>query len=169
MTKLPPLIPDEAVDKLVPYVIAYISTPGKYDFSNSINTKAVFAAKPSVSFNEKTGVLTLSGKVSADEVMFAHLENEDKITSVVAAAGTVLPESCADLFADFGGVKTIDLTNADTSNVTDMAGMFSGCTSIETLDLRSFDTGKVTDMYRMFEGMWAEPFQRWRKAPCFTS
>ena len=47
-------------------------------------------------------------------------------------------------------LATVDLSNFDTSNVTDMRSMFSSCSSLTTLDLSNFDTSKVTSMRSMF-------------------
>ena len=44
----------------------------------------------------------------------------------------------------------IDLSNFDTSKVTNMGYMFGGMRSLTTLDLSNFDTSKVTDMGYMF-------------------
>ena len=44
---------------------------------------------------------------------------------------------------------TLDLNNFDTSNVTNMSSMFSFCQAT-SIDLSSFDTSKVTDMHYMF-------------------
>ena len=46
----------------------------------------------------------------------------------------------------------LDLSNFDTSQVTDMSYMFSGCSSFTSLDLSNFDTSQVTDMSYMFSG-----------------
>lgn len=43
----------------------------------------------------------------------------------------------------------LDLTDFDTSNVTDMSGMFQGLRAT-SVDLSSFNTSKVTNMSRMF-------------------
>ena len=48
--------------------------------------------------------------------------------------------------------KILDLSNFNTSAVTDMDGMFYGCKSLNYLDLSSFDTSKVTYMISMFDG-----------------
>ena len=45
--------------------------------------------------------------------------------------------------------KSINFSSFDTSKVTDMGGMFARCQA-KSLDLSSFDTSKVTDMYAMF-------------------
>jgi len=50
-------------------------------------------------------------------------------------------------------ILEIDLSNFDTSKVTNMSGMFSIMPSLTTLDISSFDTSKVTDMGFMFSGM----------------
>ena len=44
----------------------------------------------------------------------------------------------------------LDVSNFDTSNVTDMSSMFDGCESLQKLDVSNFDTSNVTDMYGMF-------------------
>ena len=109
------------------------------------------------SFNELTGVLTLSGNVNADEVKaFGKLNynNYDSpITSVVCEPGTVLPKDCRDLFYGYNNVKVIDFFNADTSLVTDTPGMFGLCEKLTTIYVNSnWNLGKVTDSYGMFSG-----------------
>ena len=47
-------------------------------------------------------------------------------------------------------ISEIDLSNYDTSEITDMSSMFSDCTSLVSLDLGGFDTSRVTDMNCMF-------------------
>ena len=55
--------------------------------------------------------------------------------------------------AGLTGLESIDFTDVNTSNITDMYQMFAGCSSIKSLDLSSWDTSKVTNMYQMFAGM----------------
>ena len=45
---------------------------------------------------------------------------------------------------------SLDLSNFDTSNVTDMASMFYSCRGLTELDLSNFDTANVTNMRYMF-------------------
>ncbi len=45
---------------------------------------------------------------------------------------------------------SLNLSNFDTSNVTDMSMMFYDCETLTSLDLSNFDTSKVTNMYGMF-------------------
>lgn len=55
------------------------------------------------------------------------------------------------MFDTCRNLTTLDLSNFDTSSVTDMRNMFSTCNDLKTLDLSNFDTSNVTDMYGMFK------------------
>ena len=50
-------------------------------------------------------------------------------------------------------ILELDLSNFNTSQVTDMQYMFYGMSSLVTLDLSNFNTSQVTDMQYMFHGM----------------
>ncbi len=47
-------------------------------------------------------------------------------------------------------LANLDLTNFNTSSVTDMSYMFYYCSSLTSLDVSNFDTSNVTNMFRMF-------------------
>ena len=54
------------------------------------------------------------------------------------------------MFRDSYHLIKLDLSNFDTSNVTNMGSMFRGCESLKELDLSHFDTSNVTIMGAMF-------------------
>ena len=56
-----------------------------------------------------------------------------------------------NLFSYLTNLKSIDLSNFDTSDVTNMNGMFMGCSSLTSIDVNNFNTSKVTDMAFMFD------------------
>ena len=58
-----------------------------------------------------------------------------------------------EMFRDMHSLTTLDLSNFDTSNVTDMVYMFDNMRSLTTLNLSNFDTSKVTGMSHMFDNM----------------
>ena len=58
--------------------------------------------------------------------------------------------SMVDLFYQCSNLETIDLTNVNTSNVTDMTRIFGICSNLKSLDVSNFDTSKVTSMSGMF-------------------
>ena len=57
--------------------------------------------------------------------------------------------SCYSMFHDYKGTS-LDLTNFDTHNITNMGSMFANCSNLESLNLENFDTHNVTDMSYMF-------------------
>ena len=78
-------------------------------------------------------------------------ENEGKYKLYIGGNGGVIANSNSSyLFNGFSGVTKMNLSNLDTSKVTNMSIMFSDCTKLTELDLSNFDTSSVTTMYRMF-------------------
>ena len=77
----------------------------------------------------------------------------NKIAIMGQDDGVVAPYDSSSLF-DFGTnhkiLKLLDLSNFDTSNVTDMSWMFADCSGLTELSLSNFDTSRVTDMNCMF-------------------
>ena len=55
-----------------------------------------------------------------------------------------------NLSGNGGFLNSLDVSNLDTSQVTDMNGMFRDCWSLTSLDVSHFDTSQVTDMNYMF-------------------
>ena len=57
------------------------------------------------------------------------------------------------MFSFMSNLATLNLSNFDTSRVTDMQYMFSYASNLTSLNLSNFDTSKVTNMRYMFYGM----------------
>ena len=57
------------------------------------------------------------------------------------------------MFYDMRNLTTLNISNFDTSQVTDMSYMFMHMSSLTTLDLSNFNTSKVTDMREMFQNV----------------
>lgn len=60
------------------------------------------------------------------------------------------PKDMSYLFKWYSGLKTMDLSWLDTSEVEQMVQMFNRCLTLKELDISSFDTSRVTDMREMF-------------------
>ena len=57
------------------------------------------------------------------------------------------------MFFDCNNLTKLDLSNFDTSKVTDMSGMFAWCSNnLTSINLSNFDTSKVIEMNNMFDG-----------------
>ena len=76
-------------------------------------------------------------------------ENRESIKTV-SFKDVVKPVSTAYWFFWCENLTDVDLTNLDTSAVTNMYGMFTSCSSLTSLDVSSFDTSAVTNMTSMF-------------------
>ena len=55
-----------------------------------------------------------------------------------------------DMFSYCANLTSLDVSELDTSNVTNMNHMFAGCKSLPSLDVSGFDTSNVTNMNHMF-------------------
>ena len=56
------------------------------------------------------------------------------------------------MFGSCSALTTLDVSNFDTKNVTDISFMFSNCKALTTLDLSSFNTQNVDYMEGIFDG-----------------
>ena len=64
-----------------------------------------------------------------------------------------LNEDSNRMFRDLSNLISLDVSNFDTSRVTNMEAMFAGMSNLTSLNLSNFDTSKVTRMNSMFEGV----------------
>ena len=97
-------------------------------------------------FDESTSTLHLRGNVNKTNVQ----SYKNSAVTVVADNGATLPQDSSNLFDSFGVVTSIDLSNADTSSVTNMHRMFRSCSELTALNLSGFNTSSVEDMSSMF-------------------
>jgi len=81
--------------------------------------------------------------------MFGSCTNLTNINMAGFNFGTA---SMNNLFSNLSNLETIDLSNANTSNVGNMSGLFLNCTGLESVDVSSLDTSNVTNMGSMFLG-----------------
>lgn len=56
------------------------------------------------------------------------------------------------MFKDCYGLHDLDISALDTKNVTDLSSMVEGCSGLKTIDVSKLDTSSVTNMSCMFEG-----------------
>lgn len=92
-----------------------------------------------------------SGKVYAPincYMYFSNLTNAIKID--LSNFDTSKVTNMQDLFSHCTSLVYLNIENFNTLNVTDMGGMFYYCESFTSLDLSMFDTSNVTSMQRMF-------------------
>jgi len=106
---------------------------------------------------DNTGTLHLSaGTLNTTTKMtspWSTYQSQIKKVSFDGSVTTVDNASLAGLFNGLDQVTAIDnLTDLDTSKVTDMSNMFQGMTALTTIDVSKFNTDKVIRMTNMFSG-----------------
>ena len=119
---------------------------GTYSFTmpkKDVTVSAEFALKNKCIFDEDTKTLYLRGEVVKSDVK-NYLKSG--VLHVIAETGTVLPADCSTLFMDFASVQDIDLSNADTSNVINMANMFCNGISLTSINLSSFSMDSMSSV-----------------------
>lgn len=87
------------------------------------------------------------------QTLLGTFENCKKLTGLdVSNLNTSSVTNMNNMFEQCESLSTVWLTNFDTSNVTEMNYMFRECKNLTSLDLSSFNTGNVTDINYMFYG-----------------
>ena len=100
---------------------------------NGVYTVELFSDSnfTSCNFKDKTGLLTVD-----------YLKVTDKVTSMYG------------MFSNCKNLTSLDVSNFNTSNVTNMNSMFRDCAKLETITgLNNFDVSKVTYMNMMFHNL----------------
>lgn len=71
--------------------------------------------------------------------------NSEKTTKVY------MPEDASYMFYYCDNLTTLDVSNFNTGQVTDMNSMFEGCSNLTNLDVNNFETSKVKNMNSIFK------------------
>ena len=61
--------------------------------------------------------------------------------------------SCENMFKGLVNISKIDLSNFNSSQVTNMASMFEGCSNLKTITFGNMNTSNVKDMSGMFNNI----------------
>ena len=89
--------------------------------------------------------------------MFFSKYGEQKIKNILdldlSNFDTSQVTNMSSMFRGMSNLTTLNLSNFDTSQVTNMDSMLASVSNLTTIDLSSFDTSKVTDMSLMFYNM----------------
>lgn len=104
--------------------------------------------------DEPTGTLTITGKVpkyDQDKAPWNKAGHRQNIKNVVTEIGSFFEANCFYAFYNCSNLESVDLSNLNTSNITDMSYMFYECQNLSTITFgNNFDTSSVVDMQYMF-------------------
>ena len=139
-----------------PYTPIAIMTEGP-DFNAKLKSLGAFEhfKKSTVAPATSTNAKNIEDESSDCEIKL-WLDPTDKTAYYYAEPEKVyLNTDSSKMFYDMRNFTILNLSNFDTSKVTNMQYMFSDMTKLTTLDLSNFDTSKVTDMKYMFNEMYS--------------
>ena len=135
-------------EELISPSITYTFTTG-YDVMPKING-VVYSSKYEDTINgDGTTTRTLLSDEPITQISFKGITNNSYLLSFDECCGVKLT-TCVEMFTSCKGLTSINLSNFDTSNVTDMSHIFGGCSGLTSLNLSNFDTSGVTNMCSMF-------------------
>ena len=134
------------------YSLNFNSKAERERVKKEINTNSLTKYKW---FKEETGLnhwvlyntKTYEVKETFDRNRYLHYREGSALAPVIPINAT----SCHAMFRDCSNLTQIDLSDFNTSNVTDMCFMFHNCEKLKGIDLNNFNTFNVIDMSCMFE------------------
>ena len=93
-----------------------------------------------------------NGSFTGNQFIVEFASRKANIKNVIFNSGATLMGSAAGLFRNWTALESVDLTSAQTNNVTSMDNMFNGCTALTNITFGvGFDTSKVTSMCLVFK------------------
>lgn len=134
-----------------------VSTSDKLALKDESLTKAMLYAKTGQPFFilDKGTKMIIDGKVIDAEPYTVYkaksLLFKDNTFSAASVDFLISLNIPAISFNGCSGLTSLDLSNFDTSAVTNMSSMFYNCTSLTSLDVSNFNTSAVTNMGGMFQ------------------
>jgi surface protein len=144
---------------------------GAVSLENDSNSNENIA---SGSYGDTTWVIDANGKLTVEGIgevaehksLFGHrtmpwfIYHKFIISAEITVTGM---KDASFLFYGCENITSIDVTNFDTSKVTDMDYMFYDCESLTTLDVSNFDTSNVTDGHGIYVLRLQRPYDIGRK------
>ena len=124
-------------------MINEIIFPEKWNTGSNANLSSMF-------YNSKAKELDLSGFDSSKVKLMASLFDSSSVV-VIKGIEKLDTSNVTNMSFMFKGTKVteLDLSNFNTSKVTNMTSMFYDCTRLKRLDVSNFDTSSVTTMNKL--------------------
>ena len=126
-------------------------TLNNWDFSK-YNTIALFSSIMGGN-SPKLKILNLKNTKFGETLEKAFYKQEIIEELNLTNANTSNVTNMANMFYKMSSLTKLDIEGIDTSNVTTMESMFQDVSKLKHIDVKNFDTRKVTTMYMMFNGM----------------
>ena len=93
---------------------------------------------------------TTNAKITDARYLFYENARLDNMNEILNLCDWDKIKDCTYMFTGCTSITSLDVSNFNTSNVTNMSCMFVSCTVLKSLDLSSFNTSNVVNMSSMF-------------------
>ena len=110
-------------------------------FNNNVSVPSDAIASWDVSDKQNGSIIAYTLDTNNNNLYEVYIGQENKV---------ILTNSASQLFQNYNKSTTLDVSNLDTSKVTDMSYMFAGSTATTITGLNKLDTSNVTNMFNMF-------------------
>ena len=131
---------------------AYLSTVSGLSGVN-VDRDGTGSIRLYVSEDGKTAYVLSTAEMKANPDSSGMLSGCSGLKSVdLSGLDTSEVTNMSSVFSGCSGLKSVDLSGLNTSEVTNMSSVFSGCSGLTELDLSGLDTSGVTNMSSMFSG-----------------
>ena len=107
-----------------------------------------------VSFETNTDKTT-STTIYTDSTYPIYFELDGTTAKYYSSGEIYTLKDAVNMFSGWTSLKEINLSNIETSYVTNMSGMFSGCESLKSIAFGCISTENVENMNGMFEDCWS--------------
>ena len=97
---------------------------------------------------QKPNKIIINGEKHDGSIISFNLTETEN--TIILSWDTLLT-SCEYMFMNFDYILSIDLSNFNSSKVTNMNSMFAGCMNLKTIKLNNLDTSSVIHMDNMFQ------------------
>ena len=111
--------------------------------------KVVKKAYKQVIFDTEIANLPSGGKYAPKFISFYNC-SENNLSDELSNLDTSNITEMFYMFMDCSNLTSLDLSGFNTSNVTIMTDMFMGCINLTSLNISSFDTSNVTECLNYF-------------------
>ena len=132
------------------FFVGNIDVEGEFVPKNTIFCTTNTELTDGVTYVNGQYTYTYRGSTNDWRVVLTDKISTDPVTSEVCTYINNRPITSMMLMFINSQATLIDLTNVNTSNVTNMGNMFTNTVATEIKGLENFDTSKVTNMARMF-------------------
>ena len=114
------------------------------------NNDGTYKTVPVGAVNATSTQTDLTNNTSVTDVIAYYKSGDSPEIVIYSPARIYAPQSWSSMFSNCKVLTSLNLSNFDTSSVTDMYCMFTNCNALTSLDVSNFDTSNVTGMFQMF-------------------